>query len=268
MEDYMGNKTGHGWLNGAVLERNKTTVRLLLLGVAAVVLTVTPAHAVPLSTLVSTDGNIQVGDKQFTNFELHDTTAQFSTPADPGNLDIQGFTNGLGEHGLRISPFSVSIPQANSSGAFVFTIEYDVTVTDPLFLLHDVRHAFSTTSNRGGGLSVISQAGFPADLNASMQSVVGFGGTGELIVDNVNEHEVFAHDVPSQHMLHNFEAHALTVNLTSQGGPVVLGAISTSPIDLTFSQTVIPEPGTWLLVASGLAALIRLRRSFQHIHIR
>ena len=263
----MGKKTGHGVLSGAVLQRKKMMAQLILLAAAAV-LTVTPAYAVSLSTLVNTDGTIQVGDKQFTNFELHDTTAQFSSPADPSNLDIQGVTNGLGEHGLRISPFSVSIPQANSSGAFVFTLEYDVTVTDPLFLLHDVRHAFSTASNRGGGLSLITQAGFPADLNAFMQSVVGFGGTGELIVDNVNEHEVFAHDVPSQHMLHNFEAHALTVNLTNQGGPVVLGAISTSPIDLTFSQTVIPEPATWLLVGSGLAGLIRLRRSFQHINIR
>jgi hypothetical protein len=255
----MGQRIGHEGLNGAVQEPNKTMASGILVGTAAVLLMVTPAFAIPLSTLVSTDGTIQVGDKQFTNFELHDTTAQMSTPADPGNLDVQGFTNGLGEHGLRISPFSVSIPQANSSGAFVFTIEYDVTVTDAQFRLHDVRHAFSTTSNRGGGLSVISQAGFPADLNASMQSVVGFGGSGEFIVDNVDEHEVFAHDVSSQHMLHNFEAHALTVNLTSQGGPIVLGAISTSPIDLTFSQTAIPEPATWLLVASGLAGLIGLR---------
>jgi PEP-CTERM motif-containing protein len=265
----MGKQTGHDGPSGVIVERNKTMARLILPAVAVVMmLTVTAVHAIPLSTLVATDGMIQVGDKQFTNFELHDTTAQLSTPADPGNLDVQGFTNGLGEHGLRISPFSVSIPQANSSGAFVFTLEYDVTVTDPLFLLHDVRHAFSTTSNRGGGLSVISQAGFPADPNASMQSVVGFGGTGEFIVDNVDEHEVFAHDVSSQHMLHNFEAHALTVNLTSQGGPIVLGAINTSPIDLTFSQTAIPEPATGLLVASGLAGLVLLRRSWQSIHIR
>ena len=64
---------------------------------AAAVPVVSPAYAIPLSTLVATNGTIQVGDKQFTNFELYDTTAQLSSPADPGNLDIQGFTNGLGE---------------------------------------------------------------------------------------------------------------------------------------------------------------------------
>jgi len=244
-------------------------VQVILLGAAvAAILTTSDVYAIPLGTLVNTGGTIQVGDKQFANFELHDATAQFSSPVDPGNLDVQGFTNGLGEHGLRLSPFSVSVPQANSSGAFVFTIEYDVTVTDPQFRLHDVRHAFSTTSNRGGGLSLITQAGFPPDVNASMQSVVGFGGTGELLVDHVNEHEDLMQDVASQHMLHNFEAHALTVNLTSQGGPVVLGTLSTSPIDLTFSQTAIPEPATRLLVAAGLAVLIRLKRGFQNLDIR
>jgi hypothetical protein len=235
-------------------------IPLIWLGaVFAAVLTV-PQHiyAVSLATLIDTHGAIEVGDKRFTNFSLHDVTAQNSTPADPRNLQIDGFTNLLGEHGLRLSSFSVILPNAQSSAALAFSLEYDVTVTDPSFRLHDIRHAFSTTSNRGGGLSLITQAGFPPNVNASMQSVVGFGGTGALLIDNVNVSRDLLNDVTTQHMLHNFEAHAQTVNLTSQGGPVVIGSITTSPFELTFSQTAIPEPTSWLLLTSGIISLIGL----------
>jgi hypothetical protein len=235
--------------------------RFFRLGVAvAAIFTVSQVHAIPLGTLIDTAGTIQVGDKLFSNFLLHDVTAQNSTPADPRNLQINGFTNLLGENGLRLSGFSVVLPNAASSAALLFDLEYDVTVTDPSFQLSDIRHAFSTTSNRGGGLSLITQAGFPPDVNGSMQSVVGFGGMGELLVDNVNESSNLVNQVSSQHMLHAFEAHALLVNLTSQGGPIVLGSIATSPIELTFSQTAIPEPASWLLLATGLAVLVELRR--------
>lgn len=234
--------------------------RLVWLGAAvAAIFTVSHVHAIPLGTLIDTSGTITVGDKHFTNFQLHDVTGQNSTPADPRDLQIEGFTNLLGEHGLRLSPFSVSLPNAGSSAALIFSLEYDVTVTDPSFRLHDIRHAFSTTSNRGGGLSLITQAGFPPNVNGSMQSVVGFGGTGELLVDHVNESRNLLNQVSSQHMLNNFEAHAQTVNLTSQGGPIVLGSLTTSSIELTFSQTAIPEPATWVLLTLGLVGFIALR---------
>ena len=48
-------------------------------------------------------------------------------------------------------------------------------------------------------------------------------------------------------MLNNFEAHAQTVNL-SEGGPIILGTITTSPFDLTF-LTNQSRPGTGRLAA-------------------
>jgi hypothetical protein len=89
-------------------------IRFIWLSAAlAAVLTIAPhAHAVSLGTLIDTHGVIEVGDKQFTNFSLHDLTGQNSTPTDPRNLQIDGFTNLLGEHGLRLSAFSVILPNA------------------------------------------------------------------------------------------------------------------------------------------------------------
>lgn len=58
--------------------------RLVWLGAAvAAIFIVSQAHAMPLGTLIDTDGTITAGDKHFTNFQLHDVTGQNSTPADP-----------------------------------------------------------------------------------------------------------------------------------------------------------------------------------------
>src|SRR5438105_4279132 len=152
-------------------------------------LPVTYAHAIPLGTLIDTNGTILEGDKLFSNFELSNVTVSslaVSTvsPSDPRNIDIQGFTNLSSEHGLRlVGPFHVAVTVPDFVGDLRFFLEYDVTVTDAHFLIHDVRHAFSFTSIGSGGVNLITQAGFPPEVNASAQSVVGFGAAG-LVNEN------------------------------------------------------------------------------------
>ena len=232
---------------------------MLLTVVLAFGLQVEPAHAIPLGTLIDTNGQIVQGDKLFTHFALSNVTISDPldlTPDNPRDIDIQGFTNLMGENGLRlVGPF-----QANSKAPFgsvadlSFFLEFDVSVTDPQFLIHDARHAFSFTSIASGSVNLITQAGFPPNLNANnIQSVEGFGGNGV-----VNEDQVFFKNVSSQHMLNVLDFRAETTQPSP--GVIVAGAINVGNIDLTFSQVPIPEPSTWLLFGTGIAGLALWKR--------
>jgi hypothetical protein len=233
---------------------------LILLTIVFAALGVPVAHvqAIPLGTLIDTNGTIVEGDKLFSNFTLSNVTISDPldlAPDDPRDIEIQGFTNLIGEHGLRlVGPF-----QANSKAPFGsvadlrFFLEYDVSVTSPLFLIHDLRHAFSFRSVALGSVNLITQAGFPPNVNAFIQSVEGFGNNGV-----VNEDETFLKDVAVQHMLHVIEFRAETTQPSP--GLFVPGAINVSDIDLTFSQVPIPEPSTGLLFGAGLAGLAFWRR--------
>jgi hypothetical protein len=231
------------------------TLFMLLAVVMVLNLQVTQVHAIPLGTLIDTSGEILQGDKRFTNFEIsnivvNNPAGTVVRPTDPRDIDIQGITNVIGEHGLRLlGPFQATSFPTGSLADFHFFLEYDVSVIGPQFLIHDLRHAFSFTSIGSGIVRLHSQAGFaPDDVNALIQSVEG------SIDENgvVDLDEAFLKDVSSQHMIHAFSLRAETTN---SGGVPVLGNINVSSIDLTFSQTAIPEPSTWLLLGTGIAAL-------------
>jgi hypothetical protein len=76
----------------------------------------TRAQAIPLTTLVATNGTIQQGDKLFSNFTAPGFIVGFGdiTPTSYSGIDVQGVTVN-GEHGLRFSgPFTATFVPGES----------------------------------------------------------------------------------------------------------------------------------------------------------
>lgn len=219
--------------------------------VIAVLAMVGRVEAAPLSDLIN-GTTIQVGGLTFHNFTLHDVTQQNSTPADLLTLDISGITNGLGESGLSFGPMSVIVPNGQSLAVLRFILEYDVTATDPLLLVSGVHHTFTASVNRSSSMIMSSQAGFSPNLNAYIQDLIGFQGTGENVEQSVDNAEGFLTPVVTQHMLHDINLRGEVFNVN--GNPV-LGRLTTREVEVTYQTTAVPEPSTAALLGAAAAAL-------------
>jgi hypothetical protein len=209
------------------------------------------AGAAPLGTLLG-GATIDVGSLRFSNFALSDVVQQNSVPADILTLEIAGFTNGLGEAGLRFDPMGALAPNAQGLGVLRFILQYDVTSTDPQQLVSGMRLVTTGMVNRASNMVMSAQAGFAPNLNAYFQNFIGNEGTGADVLDSDADSEDFLLPVATQGMLHDLQIRAEVVNLGS--GPI-LGRLTTRQVEATYRTAAVPEPGSAALLGVGAVAL-------------
>lgn len=231
--------------------------RLLIVSFLVLGLGIVDASAVPLGDLVGMDLTIQQGDKLFSNFALlagiHSNQGTF-TPATPEQTEVTGITVD-GNNGLRFSgPFSVDGTIVQSTFSFILT--YDVTVTDPSMVLHDVRHTF-TASHTGQESSVFVQTSLTVPMPflnlGAIVSTVSIADPNPALVDKTL---ILAADVTTAHVMNVFDL------FTGSNFPGQNKVVSVPSFDVTFSQVrvPVPEPSSWLLLASGIMGLAAFHR--------
>jgi hypothetical protein len=142
-------------------ERTSTFLPLFFLSASLLFLiAVRDGQAISLGTLIDTNGSIVQGDKLFDNFRtdpLNNAVVGNASPLDVGDIDIRGITTS-GENGLRFSgPFSAVRTDGQAFGRY--TIQYDVSVLDPGFLLSDIHHSFPFSQSGFGSGAATTRAG-------------------------------------------------------------------------------------------------------------
>jgi hypothetical protein len=213
-------------------------------------------HAASLSSIVSSNGTIQQGDKLFSHFSF-DPKVNFGTsgpgsfgPASAGDIDVQGITVG-GQNGLQFTgPFlENSTPTAQS---FLFYhIQYDVTVTNPGFLISDLHQSFSGTATGTNFANIETWVSTDSCTNAP-GDVCSFGGPPSF---SVNASGPLASNVSSAHVNEGFSFSPI---IGSGGDPT--GSVSVASISVTFSQQAAPETSTWVPFVIGLVVLALWRK--------
>jgi hypothetical protein len=236
----------------------------LLVAAMALALAAMPGRslAIPLGTLVGTNGSITQGDKVFDSFAMGGLIA--TSPASVGDIDVQGITV-AGVHGLRFTgPFSGD----NLTGIELGTyhISFSATVTDTNFLFHGVSHQYVATHS--GGSRNIAQ-----NTNVQSCALAICVGPGEFDFISLNttlipasmkpspvaqsDSLVLPFDVPFLRIDHDIVMVAGSVF----DDPQVPTFVSFPSVDILFPQaTAIPEPTTWLLLGCGLAPLVVVSR--------
>lgn len=203
-----------------------------------------PALAIPLSELIDPQAQpIEVGDKLFDNFTATVTGIAPYT-IDLSNIDVTAVNMGGGVYALTFTPVNPAAPIiAASPGGFVdLLLGFDVTVTDPLWQIDEIKLAFNANAPGTGFAQIV-------------ETVFGAGPQPTQIQVNTLGPSIASTQLP-------VPSSAITVY---KDIAVIAGRDSSASItDFTQYFIQIPEPATASLLVLGGLALMRRRVVRRH----
>jgi len=204
------------------------------------------AGAIPLQTLIDTNGYIDSSDKRFDNFQPLTITGWPAPSIDPSQIDVVPFYDpGRDEYGIQFRslnpPNHTPIISAQAGALVDVLIEFDVTIINrPAdWRIHDITLAFAADAPADGFVQVVESALDGAHVVGQAQVQTPAPMTDHVDLD------------PGVYR-----------KLTIIKDVIAIGGI-TAPtdiwtIDQTFSQ--VPEPATLSLLALGGAVVLFRRR--------
>lgn len=187
--------------------------------------------AVAISELIETQGSIISGDKMFDQFTY--TSTGDMPPAE--EVMVDPITDLSGNYGIRLFGAFLDHP---GDGASEVMLNYRVSVLDP-----DRRISGATLQ------------GNPTAIRAGSGVITAsFGSQGQLqIIDEFPDNTQLVDSATFDEQLPELDVEVLLTAESLVEGEN--GAITVSFIDQTFSQSVVPEPGS-LVVWMGMAFLV------------
>ena len=225
-------------------QRHPAFAVMILLGV---LLAADRAFAVSLADLVNTHGTLTVGDAIFSNFQVD--SFQVSGPAMPSStsqIDVTGFPfHPPATLTISSNFFAASFGPLSSS--FSLTMTYDVSLTAPGQVFAGASlgwHVFSDILDHPVGAQVHTVF---SDLNRNQVLALSL---------SRNPDELHPPDSADGTLL-TPQTSLQVVTVIELGGALGFSNIGQlSEVNETFVQRTIPEPATWLLLVSGLVALL------------
>ena len=200
----------------------------------------TAGATISLATVIDNNLDVQIGDKNFTNFFFSyiDTDLNPNDDLTRSNLTLTALSNGFG-FGVSFQQPLLALGTATNNIVF----KYAVAVTDPNFKISDI-HLSITGSAGNGGLGTVGEDAF----------VGGFGGTNVGHLDA----SIPGLSTDADNIVPTVTQLWVQKNVMVTGGGAANGFASITIIDQTFSQ--VPEPSTMMLVGLGLLGVVAVRR--------